>query len=1080
MAINQEVLNKFAQAYERSQDLVDLREDEGLALIFRDFCREERRQLQSGSTTQRTTSVDLFGNVSGTQGLPEDSLQLWRAEENTWELVHRLYFQRLTASSGEEEPARQSDPFVRRSNQTSTMEDDNSVMGDDQQPTANVLDTAHSLIQRLFREDGQLAENNIVRTWLENIAPPFHPEPPRKGDWKYTRNALRNWQRGQQGKNSGMGADGGPSQLTQSGLGSHKLDTLWPSSASQTSLERARSGLSSAFSGTQPEEYVTSLDPDAPHREHKKLHSGDEAFERELIQTLFQFLRRGRLHEAIELCHNNGMAWRAASMRGGLFYHDPLLEVGVRSRDAVVPEDSDSENDLSHVDTYDEEAIGSLDRTRWKQACLMLSQDKALDKTERAIYSALIGALDNLLPVCETWEDYLWAYYTAIIESRVDQYLQQRSHQQELVEGIVPDGLVQEERELRALFDSNGLAPLCLSVDQVIEAGDLNPDAVFERIMHASNTQVALQATQDPYRRIQMMVILGRTSELVQQFAEQLNPQYATELEGKVLQLSCIDHSDDNTSMARVSGNVKEEVPNNDAGNSSLVSLFVQPNTNVPANLLRLMVHLVIYLRAHSILLPDLAADTIVLYYVMSLAQETHHHETILLKQCPSLSLSEDATSEESTTLSTPTTTADSPRACPAAEWVALYTSLLPRSWQVPTYARYLAGIRASFKPYRSHALHRAEKSGLDVRHCARLVTDICLAGGVLVQDARTERAQPTISDVYATVAERDQWYIRALEWLSYDKELYRTLLLRCNALARSFLCTGKLHCVRQLLNKVPNDLILPGWIDAVKRLDEGKDLGLDHPVVEDTGMGDVDMDMDTERVSHSSEELFDWQLGWDEKTPTDMGLDESTGPSYNPRERANHLKRELLAGVQEFFHYKNLVDCFEAYDAWAECLVRKPEAGDTTIGSMSRGLSGQKSHKVHMAEWRVRFKKCTLKAEETLRRLLELDWLSSDIHSSGVTRQDEMRNYDLEYLRQWFIPEVVFRLHSVLYESSDVLDNSLNKSLQLCHLVADERYQLYREFVKTRQLPRLLELMSQSSMGILHKGSPNPFHTEI
>ncbi|KAJ1649348.1 Nucleoporin nup84, partial [Dispira simplex] len=590
MGINQEVLDKFAQAYERSQDLLNLREDEGLALIFRDICREECRQLQSGSTTQPSTIDDLFADVSSTQGLPENSLQLWRAEENTWELVHRLYLQRLTASSGEGAPANQSNTFIRGDVQANSMDDDNSVMGDDHQPTANVLETAHSLIQRLFRQDRQLAENNVVRNWLETIALPFQPESPRKGDWKYTRNALRNWQRGRQGQSSGMGAHC-PAQLAQSGLGSHKLDALWPSSASQNSLERTRSGLSSAFSGTQPEEYVTSLDPDAPHREHKKLHSGDEAFERGLVQTLFQFVRRGRLQEAIDLCYDNGMAWRAASMRGGLFYRDPLLEVGLGNRDAVVPEDSDSESDnnMSHADTYDQEVIGSLDRTRWKQACLMLSQDTRLDKTERAMYAALIGALENLLPVCETWEDYLWAYYTAIMENRVDQYLEHRSRQRELVEGIVPDSLVQEERELRALFDSSGLAPLYSSINQMTEGGVLDPDTVFERIMHAPNTQVALQATQDPYRRIQMMVILGRTGELVKQFAEQLDPQYTIQLEGKVLQLACIDHSNDDSSMVSVGGNLKERMLNNDTDTSSLASLFVRPSTNVPANLLRLM-----------------------------------------------------------------------------------------------------------------------------------------------------------------------------------------------------------------------------------------------------------------------------------------------------------------------------------------------------------------------------------------------------------------------------------------------------------------------------------------------------------
>ena len=40
---------------------------------------------------------------------------------------------------------------------------------------------------------------------------------------------------------------------------------------------------------------------------------------------------------------------------------------------------------------------------------------------ERAIYAALSGNLKHLLPACETWADYLWAYFKVMADTRVEQ-----------------------------------------------------------------------------------------------------------------------------------------------------------------------------------------------------------------------------------------------------------------------------------------------------------------------------------------------------------------------------------------------------------------------------------------------------------------------------------------------------------------------------------------------------------------------------------------------------------------------------------------------------------------------------------
>jgi nuclear pore complex protein Nup107 len=56
----------------------------------------------------------------------------------------------------------------------------------------------------------------------------------------------------------------------------------------------------------------------------------------------------------------------------------------------------------------------------WKRACYQLSNEAAMDGYERAIYAALCGNLESMLPVCSDWEDYLWAHFTALFHSRIN------------------------------------------------------------------------------------------------------------------------------------------------------------------------------------------------------------------------------------------------------------------------------------------------------------------------------------------------------------------------------------------------------------------------------------------------------------------------------------------------------------------------------------------------------------------------------------------------------------------------------------------------------------------------------------
>ena len=50
-----------------------------------------------------------------------------------------------------------------------------------------------------------------------------------------------------------------------------------------------------------------------------------QTYETALMRTLFEYVRRGLMVDALDLCRRVRQPWRAAAMRGALFYRDPLL-----------------------------------------------------------------------------------------------------------------------------------------------------------------------------------------------------------------------------------------------------------------------------------------------------------------------------------------------------------------------------------------------------------------------------------------------------------------------------------------------------------------------------------------------------------------------------------------------------------------------------------------------------------------------------------------------------------------------------------------------------------------------------------
>uniref|UniRef100_A0A9J7Y0W0 Nuclear pore complex protein n=1 Tax=Cyprinus carpio carpio TaxID=630221 RepID=A0A9J7Y0W0_CYPCA len=160
-------------------------------------------------------------------------------------------------------------------------------------------------------------------------------------------------------------------------------------------LKLRRNQSSSGFS--RP--LVTELDPDAPIRQKRPLADLDREDDTRLLKNLFNLIRAGMTDEAQRLCKRCGQAWRAATLEGWKLYHDPNINGG---------------GELQSVE-------GNPHRSVWKVCCWRMAEEEQFNKYERAIYAALSGNLKQLLPVCESWEDTVWAYFRVMVDTLVEQ-----------------------------------------------------------------------------------------------------------------------------------------------------------------------------------------------------------------------------------------------------------------------------------------------------------------------------------------------------------------------------------------------------------------------------------------------------------------------------------------------------------------------------------------------------------------------------------------------------------------------------------------------------------------------------------
>ncbi|XP_061714114.1 nuclear pore complex protein Nup107 [Cydia pomonella] len=159
---------------------------------------------------------------------------------------------------------------------------------------------------------------------------------------------------------------------------------------------------SSLFNKEKAKDMVTCIDPDAPRRQKKTIHTDDQKDDSDLCKRVFTEVRCGKFKDAVSLCLSAGQAWRGAAMQGWRLMH-------------YLPR----EDPNSNLEIY-----GNPSRDLWKWCALGIATNISENIYYRATMGILCGHLPSIIAACQgNWEDLLWAHLRTQIEARVDRFL---------------------------------------------------------------------------------------------------------------------------------------------------------------------------------------------------------------------------------------------------------------------------------------------------------------------------------------------------------------------------------------------------------------------------------------------------------------------------------------------------------------------------------------------------------------------------------------------------------------------------------------------------------------------------------
>ncbi|PPQ84939.1 hypothetical protein CVT25_004452 [Psilocybe cyanescens] len=166
-----------------------------------------------------------------------------------------------------------------------------------------------------------------------------------------------------------------------------------------------------------------------------------------------------------------------------------------------------------------------------------------------------------------------------------------------------------------------------------------------------------------------------------------------------------------------------------------------------------------------------------------------------------------------------------------------------------------------------------------------------------------------------------------------------------------------------------------------------------------------------------------------------------------------------------EYLHYRQFFGIWETIDRVTECQALE--------SSVTQGRGASREEK---SNWIAELRGLIDKVHDEILRLLTTDEFEL---TTGLAVK-ERRYKDLVRIRQIFVPELIIRLHYILFASRKYIPENLKRALELANVVADSRYNLYEDFMNEeggRTLGEYLKAIRQAILaGLETEKSSDPF----
>ncbi|KAK6465655.1 nuclear pore protein 84/107 [Scheffersomyces coipomensis] len=199
------------------------------------------------------------------------------------------------------------------------------------------------------------------------------------------------------------------------------------------------------------DQFVDSLDVDAPLRSNKSIHPTDDSTDSKNFLIIYKLLISNNIEEAIEVANKTGNYALSLILLGAIQdYYDPII---------------DKQDDTEEVAP---KASGIKHKLLWKKTVYKLSQYSHLNKYEKLIYNYLSGGdiSHNLKQSDDSWEESLLLYLSQLFSYNVEKFV---------------ESALKSDNESLAI---NIPKPQLSSIDEILNALSKSSNTVSEQSRH--------------------------------------------------------------------------------------------------------------------------------------------------------------------------------------------------------------------------------------------------------------------------------------------------------------------------------------------------------------------------------------------------------------------------------------------------------------------------------------------------------------------------------------------------------------------------------------------------------------------